>query len=152
MEISITDTVLQKLHLVTPGGYSCASGNPELAYLDSRLRLARLGSRWRVQNFLPISMIGYFNQSNKDISPSARYGGIQAGITIPLFFGAQKGKIESARLNEKIAANNINYQHECNEAPGCTSWPRRTGNTGEPWIFMKWRPFHRQTRSSARQT
>jgi heavy metal efflux system protein len=110
MDISITDTVLQKLPLSVPVEEFVIAGNPELAYLDSRLRLARFGKQVESSKLIPDLDIGYFNQSNKDISPSARYGGIEAGISIPLFFGAQKGKIESARLNEKIAATNLSYQ------------------------------------------
>ncbi len=110
MEISITDTVLQKLPLSISTEDNMLASNPELSYLGSKVSMARFERQAESSRFLPDLEIGYFNQSNKELSPTARYSGIEAGIAIPLFFGAQKGKIQRAKLNEKIAETTLNYQ------------------------------------------
>lgn len=63
---------------------------------------------------LPDLFAGYNNMSitgmgadNILYSSSKRFQSFQAGIGIPLFFGSQKAKISSLKVNEKMAENNI---------------------------------------------
>jgi heavy metal efflux system protein len=52
--------------------------------------------------------LGYFNQSNKDISAN-RFTGIQAGISIPLLYHAQKGRIKASVIDNQITQTNFEY-------------------------------------------
>lgn len=109
-DIRIADTTLKKLSIVVPTDSTALAGNPLMAYLDQQVRLSRIGKQLEVSRLFPDLSIGYYNQSNKEISAVTRYDGIQAGIAIPLFFGAQKGRIESARIREEIARTDYQYQ------------------------------------------
>ncbi|MEI6456638.1 MAG: CusA/CzcA family heavy metal efflux RND transporter [bacterium] len=109
-EIRIDDTVLAKLMLVVPDDSISLRSNPMIAYLEQQTRLFQIEKQVASSKLAPDLMIGYFNQSNKDISGEGRFDGVQAGIGIPIFFASQKGKIESAKLNEAIAQNNVEFQ------------------------------------------
>jgi cobalt-zinc-cadmium resistance protein CzcA len=109
-EIRIADTVLSKLMILIPGDSVALAGNPLLAYLDQQVRLSRIRKQVESSRLLPDLSVGYYNQSNKEIDPSARFDGIQGGITIPLFFAPQKGRIESAKISEEIARSDYEYQ------------------------------------------
>lgn len=109
-EICIADTLLTKLPLIIPDDSASLRSNPLLSWLEQQTRMYRLEKQVASSKLAPDLMIGYFNQSNKDISSQCRFDGIQAGIGIPIFFASQKGKIESAKLNEAIAQNNYTFQ------------------------------------------
>jgi len=109
-EISIADTMLTKLALIIPDDSTSLKSNPLISYLEQQTKMHRIEKQVASSRLAPDIMIGYFNQSNIDISSSGRFDGLQAGIGIPIFFASQKGKIESAKLNEAIAKNNLEYQ------------------------------------------
>ncbi len=109
-EIRIADSELVKLPLVIPDDSIALAGNPLISCLENQIRVSRLAKQVESSKLAPDLSVGYFNQSNRDISGEGRFGGFQAGIGIPLFFGSQKGKIESARLNEAIAENDFRFQ------------------------------------------
>jgi cobalt-zinc-cadmium resistance protein CzcA len=109
-EIQIADSVLTKLMLVVPDDSLSLRSNPVMSYLEQQTRLFRLEKQVASSKLAPDLMIGYFNQSNKDISGQGRFDGLQAGIGIPVFFASQKGKIESAKMSEAIAQNNFEFQ------------------------------------------
>ncbi|MBD8489121.1 CusA/CzcA family heavy metal efflux RND transporter [Echinicola sp. CAU 1574] len=62
------------------------------------------------QKLLPDLQVSYFQGTNK--FPEARiYRGFQAGIAIPLWFGAQRSNIQAAKASQAIAvAQGENYQ------------------------------------------
>jgi len=110
MEISIADTLLTRLVLTIPNDSTSLLGNPLIAYLDQQIRIYQLEKQVESSKLAPDLSVGYFNQSNKDISSGNRFDGIQAGIGIPIFFASQKGKIESAKIYQAIARNNFEFQ------------------------------------------
>jgi len=109
-EIRIADTLLTKLTIAIPDDSASLRSNPLVSYLEHQTRIYRLEKQVASSELAPDLLIGYFNQSNKDISTNRRFDGFQAGIGIPIFFFSRKGRIESARLNEAIAENNYTYQ------------------------------------------
>ncbi|MEI7981413.1 MAG: efflux RND transporter permease subunit [Bacteroidota bacterium] len=109
-EIRIADTVLVKLPLLVPVDTGVLSTNPSLRWFRYQIYQNKIERQTEVSKLFPDLMVGYFNQSNKEFSPTYRFTGIQAGLSIPVLFIPQKGKIESARLNEKIAMEKYNYQ------------------------------------------
>lgn len=85
--------------------------NPMLAYIGQDIELAEQNKKIEKNQLLPDFTIGYFSQSlidnplrNGDLASSSnRFNYFQAGISIPLFFGAQSARIRSAE-KEKMAA------------------------------------------------
>lgn len=93
------------------------ANNPLLAYAKQQIDIAGAEKSVQSSKMLPGFSIGYFNQSligsptaNGDIAGSStRFSGVQAGITIPLFYGSYKANIKSAKLKEQMAETNANY-------------------------------------------
>ena len=93
------------------------SNNPFLAYAKQQIDIANAEKSVQSSKMLPGLSVGYFNQSligqqttTGDIAgASDRFSGIQAGITIPLFYGSYKANVKSAKLKEQMAETNANY-------------------------------------------
>jgi cobalt-zinc-cadmium resistance protein CzcA len=91
--------------------------NPLLAYAKQQIEIANAEKAVQSAKTLPGLSVGYFNQSligqqttTGDIAASSnRFSGVQAGISIPLFYGSYKANIKSARLKEQMAETNANY-------------------------------------------
>jgi cobalt-zinc-cadmium resistance protein CzcA len=54
-------------------------------------------------------MIGSTTSNGGIASASDRFTGIQAGISLPLFFGSYKAKIKQSKLKAEIAETNADY-------------------------------------------
>ncbi|OKL41541.1 CusA/CzcA family heavy metal efflux RND transporter [Pontibacter flavimaris] len=82
-----------------------------LQLLQSEVQVAQQETKLEKARLLPDFSIGYFNQTFIGESPghdpsrvygnSDRFTGVEAGISVPLWFGAQKSKITAARLHEQ---------------------------------------------------
>ncbi len=91
--------------------------NPQLAYYDNLINIANAEKSVHTSEMLPDISIGYFNQSmigsttaNGGIASSSdRFTGIQAGISLPLFFGSYKAKIKQSKLKAEMAETNADY-------------------------------------------
>jgi cobalt-zinc-cadmium resistance protein CzcA len=93
------------------------SQHPLYQYYTQQLLVSQKLKSTEKANFSPDITIGYFNQSligfqninNQDVyfNGSKRFQGFQAGISIPLFYQAQKARVEAAGLQEKIAQNQL---------------------------------------------
>ena len=96
---------------------SIVYGNPELALALQRINIAGAEKKLHSSYLLPGISVGYFNQSfignpTSDggiATASDRFSGIQAGLTIPLFFGSYKANIESAKLKQEMAQTGAEY-------------------------------------------
>jgi len=109
-EISIADTVLKKLALDIPSDSLALRDNLMLISIEQQIHVNHLEHQAEASRFLPDLSIGYFNQSNKELSPDYRFTGIQVGITLPVFFLPQKGKLESAKILQDISENELENQ------------------------------------------
>ncbi|MEQ9187732.1 MAG: CusA/CzcA family heavy metal efflux RND transporter [Cryomorphaceae bacterium] len=95
------------------------SSNPMLAYAQQQIDITNAEKAVQSAKMLPDLSVGYFNQSqignptvNGDIAGgSTRFSGVQAGISIPLFYGSYKASIKSAKLKEQMAQTNADYYH-----------------------------------------
>ena len=94
------------------------SSNPMLGYAKQQIDIAGAEKAVQSAKMLPDLSVGYFNQSligseistNGDIATgSNRFSGVQAGISIPLFYGSYKASIKSAKLKEHMAQTNADY-------------------------------------------
>lgn len=111
--ISIADTKLAKLGGTFINDTNAVRANPMLGFYRQRINVASYRLRAERNQFLPDLMIGYSNQFiissfnpagiNRDYFPGTRIGGFQFGISVPLFFNAQAGRAQYARIGMQIA-------------------------------------------------
>ncbi|SMD31811.1 cobalt-zinc-cadmium resistance protein CzcA [Reichenbachiella faecimaris] len=91
--------------------------NPKMAYIIQQIEIADANVSVQSSKMLPGLSVGYFNQSltgtvntNGEIAGSSdRFSGIQAGISIPLFYGSDKAKIKVAKLKSEMAQTRADY-------------------------------------------
>ncbi|MEI7490809.1 MAG: CusA/CzcA family heavy metal efflux RND transporter [Bacteroidota bacterium] len=92
---------------------SLFAGNPALDLMQQQTIVA--GSRVKLEQskLLPDISVGYFNKSligtqiidgaEQSFSRSYRFSGVSAGLSIPVFFGAQGYKIKAALIERRIS-------------------------------------------------
>ncbi len=93
------------------------SNNPLLALTQQQVRIASAEKVVQSSKMLPELSLGYFNQSligqttieGNIASSSDRFSGIQAGISIPLFYGSHKAGIRTAKLRAEMAQTKSDY-------------------------------------------
>ncbi len=93
------------------------TNNPLLAYARQQINIANAEKAVQSAKMLPGLSVGYFNQSligsqtgSGDIATgSDRFTGVQAVITIPLFYSSYRANIKSAKLKEQMAESNASY-------------------------------------------
>jgi heavy metal efflux system protein len=92
--------------------------HPQLRYLQQQRAVASAQTKVERAKLSPDLTLGYANQSfrgyqnidgtDKYFSGGTRFSSVQAGVAIPIFKGAQKARIEAAKLNERVIQ--ANYQ------------------------------------------
>jgi cobalt-zinc-cadmium resistance protein CzcA len=83
------------------------SDNPGLKYFELAQSLSSKSLSLEQQKLLPDLHLNIFQGTNN--GPNAkRYSGFQAGIGIPLFFGAEKSRINAAKTQMEITENQFN--------------------------------------------
>jgi len=93
------------------------ANNPLLAYAKQQIDISHAEKAVQSAKTLPDLSVGYFSQSqignptaNGEIArASNRFSGVQAGISIPLFYGSYKASIKAAKLRENMAQTNADY-------------------------------------------
>ena len=96
---------------------SFIQNNPTLDYLKQQIEIAEAKKAIQSAKLLPGFSLGYFNQSligttdsNGNLTSSEdRFDGIQAGISIPLFFGSAKSKVKTAAIEKEISQVRADY-------------------------------------------
>lgn len=83
--------------------------NPSLSYYNQMILVAQSQVKVEKNKFLPDLSIGYFNQSLDGITG---FQSVQFGVGIPIFFSSQKGRVQSAKIQEEIAKSDAqNYNN-----------------------------------------
>ena len=116
-DLSFMPATLDERVLTNKQDSTQLSGNPLLAYARQQIDIANAEKAVQSAKMLPDISVGYFNQSliggqtsNGNIAGSSnRFTGVQAGISIPLFYGSYKASIKSAKLRENMAQTNADY-------------------------------------------
>jgi cobalt-zinc-cadmium resistance protein CzcA len=113
------DTVLRRNDFSQINDSTALSTNPSLGYIRQQVEIARISRRLEGSKMTPDLNIGYFSQTilgsqevngaSRTFDAGYRFTGIQAGITIPLWFGPSVLKIKVARLQEKVAGTKADY-------------------------------------------
>lgn len=87
--------------------------HPFIKQLEQQNRVSKMNTKLERSKLLPDLSFAYNNMSmlgngadNIYYSGSSRFQSAQIGVGIPLFFGAQKAKINSARSLQQISENN----------------------------------------------
>ncbi|MDJ1481026.1 CusA/CzcA family heavy metal efflux RND transporter [Cytophagaceae bacterium YF14B1] len=118
--ITATDEVLQKQTLsIQLADTNALLQNPIILYYHQQVITARQFTRVERALALPDFTIGYFNQSligtqvingqDRFFNGSKRFQGIEAGISLPLWFRPFRARTQAASLNEKIAQTQVQY-------------------------------------------
>ncbi len=93
--------------------------NPSLAFMQQQVNIARREKNLERSQLWPDINIGYFSQTMqgtqeingipRSFGPGDRFTGIQAGLSIPLWFAPNISRIRAAAIREKIAVNQADY-------------------------------------------
>ncbi|MDX5421102.1 MAG: CusA/CzcA family heavy metal efflux RND transporter [Hymenobacteraceae bacterium] len=88
--------------------------------LKSEVTVAERQARVEKARMMPDLSVGYFNQTFIGESPKReparvydsgdRFTGFEAGIAVPLWFGAQRSRIKAAQLNEEAVRSQVEAQ------------------------------------------
>src|SRR6185312_2724576 len=86
--------------------------SPRIQFLQQQKQIASANSQLQKSKLLPDLILGYNNTSIRGIgaddkycTASQRFQSVQLGVGIPLFNGAQKARINAAKVSETIAEN-----------------------------------------------
>ena len=95
--IRVEETVLSKvdIHAVD------TANHPGLMYYKQAVHLSENTLNVEKQRLLPDLHLSYFQGTNNGVNAQI-YQGFQAGIGIPLFFGAQKSKIGASKVETEL--------------------------------------------------
>ncbi len=117
--INPADTVLHKIEFSLIKDSSALVNNPSVEYLMQQIDVCRLERKLAQSHMMPDFSIGYSSQTmlgTQDVNGIPRYfgsgqrfTGIQAGITIPLWFSPYAARTNSARIREDVARTNADY-------------------------------------------
>jgi len=120
-EIYIADTVLKRRDFVVANDSFSTSQNPSMGFMLQQVEVSGFGKKLERSRMMPEFNIGYFSQTMsgtqevngvpRTFGANDRFNGIQAGISIPLWFVPHNSKIKAAKINQKIAQTNAeNYR------------------------------------------
>jgi len=109
------DTVLQRTDFLYNSN-SVVSENPQMGFALQQIELSHIEAKLEKSKLLPDLNIGYFSQTIRgdqtvngvphSFGLGNRFTAIQAGITIPLWFGSHIAKIKASKLKEKVTQFN----------------------------------------------
>ena len=106
-----TETDL-KLNLDVNADYTVINQHPLLKIMEQQKKISMISRKLERSKLLPDFNIGYYNMTmqgsgsdNETYTSSTRFQSVQLGLGIPLFFGAQKAKMNAAKINQSISEN-----------------------------------------------
>ncbi|GER60069.1 CusA/CzcA family heavy metal efflux RND transporter [Formosa undariae] len=104
--ITVSEDVLPRLELKE----FSLTDHPGLMYYNSAENLAKSSLSLERQKILPDLQLSVFQGTNNGVA-ARNYNGFQVGIAVPLWFGAHKSKINAAKTETLIIANEFeNYK------------------------------------------
>ena len=87
--------------------------NPYLGYIKQQVEVSQIEKKLERSQMLPDLNVGYFSQTiigTQDVNgvpqnfgKDSRFTGVQAGISIPLWFSPYTSRAKAAKINENIA-------------------------------------------------
>ncbi|MBC5773679.1 CusA/CzcA family heavy metal efflux RND transporter [Pontibacter sp. KCTC 32443] len=107
-----------KLDIAIPNDSATISTHPYLKLLQQQQQVSQASTKAERSRLLPDLQLGYNNQSIKGIqnvdgveqnyTSSDRFTSVEVGVGIPLFYGAQKARVQAARIQEQTTLNSYN--------------------------------------------
>jgi cobalt-zinc-cadmium resistance protein CzcA len=94
------------------------SGHPQVLLLNQQQLVTKAQTALERSKLLPDLSLGYYNQSfngsqtingvNRTYVGSNRFSSVQLGVAVPIFYGAQKNRVNASRIKEQQAL--VDYQ------------------------------------------
>lgn len=113
------DTILRRVQFEQVTDSLALSANPTIGYMQQQVNVSRMEKKVERSRALPEFSVGYFSQTiqgvqdvngvQRSFGAGDRFNGIQAGVSIPLWFVPYASKVKAARLKEKIAQTDADY-------------------------------------------
>ena len=108
------DTILKQIDFQQISPENSLAENPSLGYANQQVAISHIEKQLEVSRALPDFSIGYFSQTMKgeqevsgvprNFGPGDRFNGVQAGISIPLWYSPFAAKIKAAKLKEQVVS------------------------------------------------
>lgn len=109
--LEAADTLLVKIPLDFVMDTSLAN-HPQTAFYQQQLNVANAELQLEKSKRLPDFNVGYYNQFivpgfnpahiQREYTPGTRIAGLMVGATVPLFYRAQRARINAARINTQL--------------------------------------------------
>jgi cobalt-zinc-cadmium resistance protein CzcA len=106
---------LIKIEYSIPVDSSFVDQNPSLSYIKQQVTVSKIEKQLERNQMLPDFNIGYFSQTitgsqeingvSRNFGHDYRFSGLQAGISIPVWFAPYKARSKAAKINEAAARN-----------------------------------------------
>jgi cobalt-zinc-cadmium resistance protein CzcA len=118
-ELSPADTVLSRSGSISSAENMVTDANPSLGYMKQQSEVSRIEKNLERSRMMPDLSVGYFSQTiqgtqevdglPRTFGTGDRFNGVQAGITVPLWFAPYSAKIKAAKIKEQVAGTNAEY-------------------------------------------
>ncbi|MCX6182127.1 MAG: CusA/CzcA family heavy metal efflux RND transporter [Bacteroidetes bacterium] len=124
-----------KLDLANSPDSNQVSQHPFLQIIDQQKKISILNQKLAKSKLLPDLNLGYYNMTmqgtgsdNKLYTTSTRFQSVQVGVGIPLFFGAQKAKINAEKINQHMTENNYLQEFQTFQLQYKQAWSQYQNN------------------------
>jgi len=118
--VVVADTALVRIDFLPVAESATISANPTLGFMQQQSEISRVETSLERSRMLPDFSVGYFSQTMqgeqeingvpRTFGKGDRFSGIQAGISIPLWFAPYTAKIKAAKQKSQQAQINAeNY-------------------------------------------
>lgn len=119
----ITDAELNQISFSNAPDSVAVQANPSARYMQQQMQVAKDEKKVEAAKAAPEVMLGFFTQtligiqdtesgSGAIASSSDRFTGFQVGLSIPLWFVPQQGRVKAAEYNRQAAESNYQYYHK----------------------------------------
>src|SRR6056297_293678 len=88
-------------------GLKLAPGHPKLAVASQQVEVANQQTKTAQADFLPKLNLQYGRQT---IDGQSGFNQYQFGLTVPLFYRVQQGRLQSAKIQQKMAGQNLDLR------------------------------------------
>jgi len=116
------DTILKQIDTILPSDSMAVNGNPYLGLIVQKAEISGIQKRIERNHALPDLNIGYFSQTMigsqetdgrvRDFGSGYRFAGVQAGISLTLWFPQFVSRSKAARINEEAARTDAEYYRQ----------------------------------------
>ena len=114
--LTVVDTVLLRAGFIPVDIDLVSKSNPSVGFAQQQVEVSHFESKLERSKMLPDLSIGYFSQTMQGVQEvngiphtfgtGERFTGIQAGISIPLWFKPFTSKIKAAKFKEQVTQTN----------------------------------------------